>query len=727
MARLTAAAATLAVTVAALAAPLRAQQPPPPRLTVRVSAEGRPLEGAEVRSEGKLAISDASGAATLSLSAGSHRVRVWRIGYAVDTLAVTLPAAGDTSVSVTLAPLAVELAPIVVRATRVETLLEEQPERVEVLAPEDVNEKSLTRPGDMTNLLVEMGGVRVQPEAPGLGGASIRVQGLPGRYTLLLTDGLPLQGGHAPAFSLVQAPPLDLRQVEVIKGAATALYGPSALGGVVDLVSRPPDSTREVVLSQTTEGGSDALAWLSRRTSPRWGYTLLAGAHRQGRRDLGSDGWTDLPGYRRVEARPRLFWNGPGGGSLLLTAGGTWERREGGTVPGAVVPSGVPFPEDLRTRHGDVGVVGHVPAGRGLDVGVRASAMATGYDHTLGDWSEADRRSTLFGEATLGVTRARHEAVAGVAAQRDGFRTRPRATFDHAFTTLSLFGADTYTPVAALSLAASARLDHHSRYGTFVSPRASLLWRLGGRWSVRAAAARGFLAATVASGETEEVGFSRLVEGPALQAEKGESASLDVDGGVGPLQLNATLFGVRVHHPVLPHRLPGDGTRFELVNAAGPLRSVGAELFAVYAREPFLVTASYSRTVASELSPDEGARVEVPLTPRNAGGVDAAWEEDEPGESGFRAAVEVFYTGRQRVEDDPYRTLTPAFTTVEVLVSKRFGRVTVFANGDNLTDVRQTGWDSLILPRPGIGGRWTTDEWAPLEGRVFNVGVRATF
>ncbi len=700
-------------------------------VTVSIASEGQAVVGAEVRSGARLALSDSAGRARLVLPAGEHRLLVWKPGYAVDTLALSLRAAADTAVLVELTVVAQEEPPIVVHAARSEVRIEQEPTRVEVLAPEDVQEKTLTRPGDMTNLLVEMGGIHVQPVAPGLGGATIRVQGLPGRYTLLLTDGLPLFGAHAPAFSLVQAPPLDLRQVEVIKGAATALYGPSALGGVVDLITRTPADERRVLLSQTTRAGTDGLVWLSRRINPRWGYTFLGGAHRQSQEDVDGDGWTDVAGYDRAEARPRLFWTTPAGSSLLLTAGGIVENRHGGTVPGASAPSGQPFAEGLETRHGDVGALGHVVLTPSALLGVRASAELTHHTHTFGAAPERDDRRDGFAEATLSVSRGHNAAVAGGSAEYDGLRTAPRDTFGYDFGTTSLFAEDTYTPLDPLALEASARLDRHSRYGTFLSPRASALLRAG-EWSVRLSGGSGFFAPTPLVPEVEEVGFARFTPPGALAAERGASASLDVAGEVGPFQVDGTLFATRVDHPVLTQRLPtplapplpGDSTAFTLVNAAGPIRTAGAELFAVYDREPLLVTLTFSHQRATELSPDEGARIELPLTPRNAGGVDVAWEEDE---AGARVALEVFYTGRQRVEDDPYRTFTPGFATVELLAAQRFGRLELFANAENLTDVRQTRWDPLLRRTPGLGGRWTTDEWAPLEGRLLNAGVRVAF
>jgi outer membrane receptor for ferrienterochelin and colicins len=110
----------------------------------------------------------------------------------------------------------------------------------------------------------------------------VRIQGLRGRYTQILSDGLPLYGGQSGALSMLQIPPMDLGQVEVIKGVASALYGASALGGVVNLISRRPADDRELLLNQTTRGGTDAILWASGELSERWGYTFLGSGHRQG-------------------------------------------------------------------------------------------------------------------------------------------------------------------------------------------------------------------------------------------------------------------------------------------------------------------------------------------------------------------------------------------------------------------------------------------------------------
>ena len=99
------------------------------------------------------------------------------------------------------------------------------------------------------------------------------------------------------------------------------------------------------------------------------------------------------------------------------------------------------------------------------------------------------------------------------------------------------------------------------------------------------------------------------------------------------------------------------------------------------------------------------------------------WEPEGVG----RVGIEVYYTGRQRLEVNPYRDESLDYVIVGALAERRFGRVRLFLNAENLTDVRQTRWDPLVRPTRGADGRWTVDGWAPLDGRVFNGGVRFEF
>src|SRR5688572_1497646 len=81
---------------------------------------------------------------------------------------------------------------IIVTTTRSGRRVQDEPIRVEVIGREEIEEKLLMTPGNIATLVNETGGVRVQITSPALGAANIRMQGMSGRYTSLLADGLPL-------------------------------------------------------------------------------------------------------------------------------------------------------------------------------------------------------------------------------------------------------------------------------------------------------------------------------------------------------------------------------------------------------------------------------------------------------------------------------------------------------------------------------------------------------
>jgi hypothetical protein len=99
------------------------------------------------------------------------------------------------------------------------------------------------------------------------------------------------------------------------------------------------------------------------------------------------------------------------------------------------------------------------------------------------------------------------------------------------------------------------------------------------------------------------------------------------------------------------------------------------------------------------------------------------WEREDVG----RVGVEWYYTGRQALEENPYRGYSEPYMIVGLLAEEQLGRLRVFVNGENLTGVRQSRWDPLLRSDRAVDGRWTVDAWAPLEGRNINGGVRFSF
>jgi outer membrane receptor for ferrienterochelin and colicins len=689
---------------------------------VTVTYDARPVLGAVVTSGEVRATTGSDGDAFLALGEGAHRVVVQRIGFRPDTASVVVSRGAIVALAVSLERAAEELERVVIATTRSERDAEQSATRVDVLEREEIEEKMLMTPGDIAMMLNETGGVRVQTTSPSLGGARVRIHGMSGRYTLLLSDGLPLYGGQSGGLGLLQIPPMDLGRVELIKGAASALYGPAALGGVVNLISRRAgdEPERELLLNQTTQGGTDGVLWLSGPVTDATAYTLLAGAHRQSRRDLDRDGWTDVPGYERIVVRPRVHFTLDGGGSVLVTAGVTDEARTGGTLEGRVAPDGLAFAEELHTRRVDAGLIARLQAGESGLVTARLSAMGQRHRHQFGTVRERDRHSTMFGEVALATQHAWGASVLGASLERDRYVARDVEGFDYTHTIPSAFGQLERDVSESVSLALSARVDAHSDYGTLAHPRLSALYRAPRDWMVRASFGAGAFAPTPFTDETEVTGLSVVVPPSGLRAERAVTGSLGAAGPLGEFEAGVTVFASRVTRPLTVGVAPDD--RLTLVNAAEPVRVAGADTHIRWGREPFAVTAAYTFVRATESDPVAGDRVRrlVPLTPRHTAGVVAMWEAEGEG----RAGLEFYYTGIQSLDDNPYRSNSRSYVIVGALVERRFGPARVFVNAENLGGVRQTRYDPLVRPTPGRGGRWTTDSWTELTGRVFNAGVR---
>lgn len=694
------------------------------RATIRVMVRSSetPLPGARVTATTVTAVTDPSGLAVLRLQPGSVELRAARIGYAPVAMTLALRAGQDTTLTVDLERSATEVEELVVNVTRSGRRVADQPLRIELLGAEEIEEKVLMTPGDIAMMLNETGGLRVQNTSPSLGGANIRVQGLRGRYTLLLSDGLPLHGEQAGGPGLLQVPPMDLGQVEVLKGAASAFHGSAALGGVINLLSRRPTGEREALVNVTSLGGTDAATWLSSILSPEWGVSLFSGWHRQGRADRDADGWTDVPGYGRMVHRPRLYYEDGRGQSFFATLGITSEERSGGTLEGRTAPDGQPWRERTTTSRFDGGFVGRFAVGEATFLAVRGSAMSQRHRHRFGPEPERDRHLTGFLEAAVVGQAGPATIVAGAAWQGDRYRSDEASQFDFDFSVPAAFAQVELDPSTAVALAASARLDRHNRYGTFLSPRLSVLARPREGWTVRATGGAGYFGPTPLVEATEVTGLAGVTQPAALRAERVVGGSVDVGLEVGDLEFNATVFGSRIRHPVAVADLRGTGGDDQVLgNVAGPTRTWGGELLGRLHREGLHLTASYTYLRGREAVPEAPAsRREVPMNARHALGVVGMFEWEESA----RLGLEFYYTGRQALEENPYRATSRPYLIVGALVEKQAGWARLFLNLENLTGVRQTRTDPLVRPDQGPGGRWTTDAWAPLEGRVVNGGVK---
>lgn len=709
-----------AVHLASGVAPLGAQRSGSGTVAVSVKEPMGPVAGALIRSGDRSATTDAAGRARLVLPTGRRALTVARIGYVPMRVNVTVIADSTIPLTIDLAMEGMaEMLPELVSAARIERLAGETPIRVEVIDEMEVDENTLMAPSGITMLLNETPGLRVQNASPTLGTGSVRILGLPGQYTAMLADGLPLYGGAASALGPLDISPVDLRRVEVIKGAASALYGGQALGGVINLVSKAPTGRNEVLLNRRTMGVTDAATWLSRRFSEQSGVSLLASGTVQDAADPDRDGWSDQPRARRWGLRPRFVAEDAAGRSLFVTAGYGYDDRQGGTLGSAVTPGGTPFREGLTSRRADLGMTLLLPRPDSGNVAVRFALSSNGRMRRLGPGPiEQDRIATGFAEVTRALHMQRGAVVLGAAVQVDGYHNHLNDAFDHDWVTPGLF-ATADRDLGPVTVSASIRGDAHPEAGLQVTERLALLVRPAEDWSVRMSGGTGFAAPTSMTEEVEAIGLRAIQPGP-LSAERSAGVMLDVSGHVLGAELLLTGYGSFINHAIQLVDLGDPALTGTLRNAEGVTRFSGAEAAAIwrFGGGKFLLTYGYARGSRPDAS--TGEREPTPLLNRHRAGADLMLEK----EGVYRIGIEGIYYGKQVLDDDPYRRHSKPYFYMMAIAMRQFGPLELVANFENLLDVRQTGDQSLVRPAPTTGGRWTTDVWAPLEGFMANVAVR---
>ncbi len=709
-----------AVLLASGVAPLVAQQPDSGTVAVSVKEPMGPVAGALIRSGNRSATTDAAGRARLVLPTGRRTLTVARIGYMPMRVSVTVIADSTIPLTVDLAMEGMaEMLPELVSAARIERLAGETPIRVEVIDEMEVDENTLMAPSGITMLLNETPGLRVQNASPTLGTGSVRILGLPGQYTAMLADGLPLYGGAASALGPLDISPVDLRRVEVIKGAASALYGGQALGGVINLVSKAPTGRNEVLLNRRTMGVTDAATWLSRRFSQQSGVSLLASGTVQDAADPDHDGWSDQPRARRWALRPRFVAEDAVGRALFVTAGYGYDDRQGGTLGSAITPDGFPFREGLTSRRADLGLTLLLPRADSGNVAVRFALSSNGRMRRLGPGPiEQDRISTGFAEVTRALHMQRGAVVLGAAVQVDAYHNKLNDAFSHDWVTPGLF-ATADRDLGPVTVSASIRGDAHPEAGLQVTERLALLMRPAEDWSVRVSGGTGFAAPTSMTEEVEAIGL-RAIQPGELMAERSAGVMLDVNGRVLGADLLLTGYGSFISHAIQLVDLGDPALTGALRNAEGVTRFSGAEAAAIwrFGGGKFLLTYGYAR--GSRPDALTGEREPTPLLNRHRAGADLMLEK----EGVYRIGIEGIYYGKQVLDDDPYRSHSKPYFYLMAIAMRQFGPLELVANFENLLDVRQTDYQSLVRPAPTTGGRWTTDVWAPLEGFMANVAVR---
>lgn len=698
-------------------------------VTVKDAETKEPVVGAKVSVKDTeiSAVTGADGAARLAnVPDGEQTVEIFFAGYETKELKLTFPLDGRGE-NVVFIKVTHEFGEVTVTTTRTGREIDDVPTRVEAIDEEEVDEKSNMRPSNVSMVLNESTGIKVQQTSATSNTQSVRIQGLDGRYTQILKDGFPAFGGFSGSLSLLDILPLDLKQVEIVKGPSATFYGGGAIAGVVNFVSKEPEDkpVTSLIFNQTSAAGTDFSIFNSRKLG-RFGYTLLGSVNYQREYDVDDDDFTELPRTNSFQLSPRLFFDLADDTRLTIGNSTAYQSREGGDV--FVIDGRADGLHRYFENNESLRNITTLQFERGFSGGrslVARQSLAF-FDRRLEipDYLFEGQQFNSYTDVSYFHPAGKHALVFGFNAAYDRFREgresgglTPR---DESRRTFGGYAQNSFPVTEKLSLEAGFRLDHVKHYGTFPLPRVSALYRFTDKLSSRLSFGLGYKAPSVFTEEAETLLFRNVLPiGNTLKAERSRGGTFDVNyrntvGEKFSYSLNQMFFYTQIEDPLVLRPTPAGS--FSFANANRPVRSAGFETNVRASYDFVKLFAGYTFTDAKARYLT-GNQI-LPLTPKSKLNSALLFEK----EGNFKAGVEAYHTGSQFLTD---RFRTRPYWVFGAFGEKTFGKYSLFINAENFTDTRQSRFGTVVFPphqNPTFAEIYTHT-----EGRVFNGGVKVKF
>jgi len=663
-------------------------------------------------------------------SNGDYILIVSAVGYESQEVKIVIPHHSDT-LEIILNSVHHEIDEVIVKSTRTSRTIANVPTRIETIAFEEIDEKTNMRPANVAMMLHESTGIQVQQTSATSANASIRIQGLDGRYTQLLKDGFANFGNFFSGLSVLEIPPLDLKQVEVIKGPASPLYGGGAIAGVVNFIPKTPGAKHEYnfILNQSNIGQTNVGGFAAQR-GKKAGYTVLALYNKSKPYDVDEDDFTEVPKSNEFTIHPKVFIYPNDATTISVGNSFTSGERIGGDMQ--VITHKVDASHQYFEKNSTLRNISTFDLDKNL--GKKRFVMRGSYsvfDRTIDipAYTFAGVGYNSYTDISYISDGHKHAVVLGGNFIHDRFDEKDKSSDnrDNTTTTAGLYGQHTWDAAKKIKLETGFRIDavkyKNSVYRNtevFVLPRISLLVQYSRTWSSRIGAGMGYKTPTLFTEETETLQYQNVSQLDNVKSEKSYGGTADVNFNAQiidglTISFNDMFFYTTINAPLILEKYDSMHSRF--YNATKPVQSAGFETNAKFTYKGQLklfIGYTFTYTKAKYLPRDQF----LPLVPR--GKLNAALVYEKEGV--LKIGLEGYFTGRQYLSDG---TRTPCFSEFGFMAEKVFKRFSMFFNLENFTDTRQSKYSSVVN---GSHINPTFDEiWTHTEGFVVNGGIKVRF
>lgn len=676
-----------------------------------------------LKGTGKGSSTDVNGKASLKNIPDGRQVFVLTsVGYKDLELEFNFPIGkSDSAIIIKMEPGEKELEQVIISSSRTDSRIENTPTRVEVLGAEEVDEEGGVKPAHIASLLGDVAGIQSQQTSAVTGNTDLRIQGLPGDYTQILRDGMPLFGGYAGSFSILQLPPLDIKQIEIIKGASSTLYGGGAIAGMINVISKKPklnEKERYILLNQSTLQESNFNIYLSERIK-KAGYTFFCGANYQKQKDINNDGFSDLARVEGIFIHPTLFFYPNEKNTVSIGVNSTYEDRKGGDME---ILSGYysnfhQFFIQNQTYRNTLDIVWDDRISKTDKLTFKASTSS--FNRSIGSnvFGMKAKQLSWYSELSYVKKTPKHDIVAGVNFNGERLRkTLPDSSLisNYSYITPGFFVQDDWRIHSKVTVQGGLRADFHNIYGGFVLPRVSILYKVNPAVTMRLGGGLGYKIPTVFESDIDERDYRIIQPLQNVKAERSTGLNWDINFkkklGKVQLAINQSFYITQINHPLLGIRQTG------LINFYNEVKPLSTKGFETWIQVSFAGLEAYlGYTLTDARKKYDATQPYLELSARNKFASVISYEFSKH----FRACIEAAYTGKQYLENG---SQSPSFPFIAGMMQWNTGRFSFVLNCENINDYRQTKKESILIP-PVINPRFK-QLWAPIDGRVANLSVR---
>lgn len=692
------------------------------QIKVVSESENEPLLGATVYFEilEKGAVTYFDGIATFTeIPNGEHIVIVSYLGF--ETLKTTIQIPSNSDLIFKLKSGGNELDEIVVQSSRSTRTVKTIPTRIEFIGVEELGEKVAMNPTNISMVLRESTGIQMQQTSLSSGNTNIRIQGLDGRYTQLLKDGFPLYGGFSSGLSILQIPPLDLHQFEIIKGSSSTLYGGGAIAGLINMVSKTPDEepTLDIMLTQTQALGSTTNVFYSKQNE-KFGISLYGSGHYQNAYDPENDGFTNLPKTISISFNPKFFYYPSDKTTFWFGLNGTYDDRIGGDI--TKIESGEngihQYTEENISKRVSSQSVYNTQLDSISSLNIKNSLSFFDRKLTIPNFSFDGKQTNTFTEITYNRISQKSDWIIGANLYTSNFNENDNTSLqrDQKDLTYGMFVNNIYDILDNWILETGLRIDYNNDFGFFPLPRVSLLYKNNNGFSSRIGGGLGYKIPDIFTEEAEFINFENVlsIDKSSLNAESSYGVNLDFNYKTRLFEtigfsINQLFYVTAINNGLLLNST--DNVLFAFENATDKILSNGAETNIKFTYKDFNWFLNYA-LIDTKLNYLEG-NPQKPLTAKHSAGSVLMYESEE-----WRIGLETFYTGKQLLSN---KTETTDFVTMGLLLIRNFKFGSAFVNFENFTDRRQSRFSPLVLP-PQENPEFL-EIYAPTDGFIFSVGI----